>query len=450
MSLDQGMDPGRVRQIASGLDSEIIRLGEIVAAGTTSADVLVSNWDGPDGQELIVRWRSQAAKQIGAATELLRETARELRRQADQQDAASNGTGPGGGGGGGHGGSSGGGGGGGRSGGRGQGQDGPANDGRWPDGPPDGYDILGRDPDSVGVRTNRGDDNTQHHYDPLTGKTWQEAEDGSWRNGQDVFGNETVSRTDTTDHGNGWESSHESTRGQAGRGEWGDSWSTERSFDNEVASNTQAILDNVQSEPIVEQELWDVSGHDAVAEAHAGDDRTGASAEFLSYDASTDGSMGIDATRGAYIEANAEAGAYLGRAEAHWTGDHGTTAQAEAMVGAEGQANAGAQLGPAGAQVAAGFEAFAGGRVEGGFSQDLGPADVGASGSLSYGIGAHADASAEVSMDRVGVSFDIGATLGVGASLSLDVSVSPNEIVDGLADVGEALEDSPINPGNWW
>ena len=53
-------------------------------------------------------------------------------------------------------------------------------------------------------------------------------------------------------------------------------------------------------------------------------------------------------------------------------------------------------------------------------------------------------------MDKVGVSFDVGATLGVGGSLSFDVSVSPNEIVDGLADAGEAIADSKLNPGNWW
>lgn len=210
------------------------------------------------------------------------------------------------------------------------------------------------------------------------------------------------------------------------------------------------MLDHVQSEPIVESDLWDASASDGVADARVGDDQTGASAEFLSYNAETDGSMGIDATRGAYVEANAEAGVYLGRAEAHWANEQGTSAQVEGYVGAQGEANAGAQIGPAGAQVGAGFEAFAGGRVEGGVSQDLGPADVGASGSLSYGIGAHAEADAEVSMDRVGVSFDVGATLGVGASVSLDVSVSPHEIVDGLQDAGQALADSPVNPGNWW
>ncbi|WP_157075012.1 hypothetical protein [Janibacter limosus] len=445
MTLEQGMDSSRIRQVASGIDIEAGRLGDILGRGNASAGLLRDNWGGDDSQQLLIRWQREATRSLGAATELLRGAAKELRQQAADQDEGSG---------------VGGGGGGRGDGGPGRGRDpqqpstgGEGSDGGWPDGRPDGYDILDRGPDSIGVRTNRDESGTKHHYDPLTGKTWQESPGGTWTESQDRFGNRTGTWTETTEGENGWESSRSSTRGtdaDGRRNEWGESGSVERSFDNDTASHAQEILDNVQSEPIVEQELWDAGVHDSVAEARAGNEETGASAEFLAYDASTAGAMGVDATRGAYIEANAEAGAYLGRAEAHWTGDHGTTAQAEAMIGAEAEAQAGAQIGPAGAQVGAGFEAFAGGRIEGGFSQDIGPADVGASGSLSYGIGAHAEADAEVSMDRVGVSFDVGATLGIGASISLDVSVSPNEIIDGLADAGEALADSPINPGNWW
>ncbi|MDN5716116.1 MAG: WXG100 family type VII secretion target [Janibacter sp.] len=448
MTLEHGMDSSRIRQVASGIDIEAGRLGDILGRGNASAGLLRDNWGGDDSQQLLIRWQREAARSLGAATELLRGAAKELRQQAQDQDE---GSGVGGGGTGGPGGP-----------GPGPGSQRPisgdnGSDGKWPDGPPSGYDILDRGPDSVGVRTNRDESGTLHHYDPLTGKTWQESPGGTWTESRDRFGNRTGTWTETTEGENGWERSRSTTEGtptdgpaMLRRDEWGRAGSVERSFDNDTASRAQAILDNVQSEPIVEQDLWDVGARDQVAQARAGDEETGASAEFLAYDVSTAGTMGIDATRGAYIEANAEAGAYLGRAEAHWTGDHGTTAQAEAMIGAEAEATAGAQIGPAGAQVGAGFEAFAGGRIEGGFSQDIGPADVGASGSISYGIGAHAEADAELSMDRVGVSFDVGATLGIGGSISLDVSISPNEIVDGLADVGEALADSPINPGNWW
>lgn len=443
MTVRQGMDSARVRQVAGDLETQVNKLNDILTRGRASADVLQANWSGDDGQQLLVRWRTDAAKQLGAAGEMLRDRARELRRQADDQDGTSGeggGSGPGGPGGPG------------RPGGPHRGlqsrdvaYEGP------PEGLSSGYDIFDRGPDAVGVRTNTDGHGNRHHYDPVTGRTWQEDAEGRWRNSQDRWGSETESTIDPSDRGNGWESEHESTRGTEGpRREYGESWSTERSFDNDVADNAQAVLDNVASEPIVEQDLWDVGVSDRVASGQIGDDRFGASGEFLSYDAQTDAAMGIDPVRGGYIEANAEAGAYLLRGEAHWANEHGTAAQGEGYIGAQAEVDAGAQLGPAGARVEAGFDAFAGGRIEGGVSQDLGPADVGVSGSLSYGIGAHADASAEVSMERVGVSVDIGATLGIGGSLSFDVSISPTEVLDGLEDVGEALADSPINPGNWW
>lgn len=314
-----------------------------------------------------------------------------------------------------------------------------------------GYDILGRDQASWGVRTNTDEEGNKHHYDPITGKTWQEDAEGRWLNSQGPLGHEMRSHTDINERGDGWETAHESTRGEGGGyREWGESWSNERSFDDNRWQDVQGVLDNVQSEPIVEQGLWDGQVGDQVARGEVGNDQVGASGEFLSYNAESQGSMGIDATRGAYVDASAEAGLYVARGEAHWANDHGTSAQAEGYIGAQGEATAGAQIGPGGARVEAGLEAFAGGRIEGGVSQDLGPASVGASGSLSYGIGAHAEGSAEFSADRVGVSFDVGATLGVGASISLDLSVSPNEIIDGLSDVGESLAESPFNPGNWW
>ena len=437
MSVQHGMDSGRVRQIAGQLRGEVQALTNVLGEGNASAERLREHWLGDDGQELVVRWTSDAAKQIGAATETLRALATGLERQAEDQDEAS---GAGGSGGPGAGGSRG---------------TGTVGDGAGQDGPrrtydrPSGYDIFERDPGSMGIRTNRDEHGNLHHYDPLTGRTWQEGADGTWRDSQSIFG-DTHTDIRTSEHDGGWETTRESTRGTGGRGEWGESWSHERSFDNEGLATTQAVLDNVQSEPIVEQDLWDAGVSDRVAGGHVGDDQTGASGEVLSYNAETQGSMGVDATRGAYIEAGAEAGAYLARGEAHWGNDHGTTANAEGYIGAEAEAGASGQIGPAGAQVEAGFEAFAGGSIEGGVSQDLGPADVGVSGSLSYGIGVEADVGAEVSMEEISISADIGATLGVGGSLSFDVSISPNEIVDGLADAGQALADSPINPGNWW
>lgn len=430
MSVQQGMDSARIRQIAGQIEGEVGRLVDVLGKGNASAGVLHNNWGGDDGQALLVRWRDDAAKQIGGATEMLRSASKELGRQAEDQDQTSGegGGGPGGGGG------------------RGSGQDGTGQDGEYEKPPSDGYDVLGRDENSAGVRTNRDAEGNIHHYDPVTGKRWQEAEDGTWKRSQDRTGHESETDVRTRKGEGGWETTRESTRGEGGgRKEYGESWSKEKSFDDNKMQDAKKVLDNVQSEPIVEKDLWDEKAHAAVAEGKVGDDKTGASGEVLSANAETKGSAGIDATRGAYVEGTAEAGAYLAKGEAHWTGDHGTTANVEGYIGAEAEANAGAQIGPGGAKVEAGIGGFAGGKIEGGVHQDLGPANVGASGSLSYGIGAHADVGGEFSPDKVGVSVDVGATLGLGGSVKFDVSVNPKELVSDVGDAGKKVVGA-LNP----
>jgi hypothetical protein len=61
-----------------------------------------------------------------------------------------------------------------------------------------------------------------------------------------------------------------------------------------------------------------------------------------------------------------------------------------------------------------------------------------AHGSLNYGIGAHAHADVEVSLDRIGGRVSLGATLGLGWEGGVDLYVNPREIVDGVVDT---LED---------
>lgn len=442
MTVQEGMDSARIRQIAGQLEGEVNRLGDILGKGNSSASVLQSNWGGDDGQALLVRWRDEAAKQIGAASESLRGAAKQLTQQAEQQDQAS---GEGGGGG---------------PGGPGGGPSFPFDrlpklsgetpyDAINPGGP--GFHRPG-DQDSWITKTNRDADGNIHRYDPITGKRWQEAEDGSWKRSQDpLTGHDTRTKVDKTEGDNGWETKHESTRGEGGgRKEYGESWSKEKSFDDNKMQDVKKVVDGVQSEPIVEKELWKEEAQAAVLKGEVGNSQTGASGEVLSADASTEGKAGFDATRGGYVEGNAQAGAYIGKGEAHWGNEHGTSAQVEGYVGAQVEAKGGAEIGPGGAKVEAGVGGFAGGKIEGGVSQDLGPANVGASGSLSYGIGAHADVGGEISADKVGVSVDVGATLGLGGSVKFDVSVSPNEIISDLGDAGEAIADSKANPANWW
>lgn len=438
MTVQQGMDSARVRQVRDQLYREADRLGDLLARGDASAGVLQDNWGGEDGQQLLARWRGDAARRVGAALAMVSTAAEDLGRQADEQDAASGEpgsagpTGPGAPPGGAA-----------QDGdGRGRGVDAPGSGHR-------GYDFTGRDENAFGVLANKDSEGNTHSYDPLTGKTWQEAADGTWKRSQDPTGHRSETSVDATKGEDGWESSHESSRGSGGgRREYGESWSNERSFDEHPMQDVKKVLDTVQSEPLVEQELWNHEASAALGRGQIGDEQTGASGEFLSAGAATDGRAGVDATRGAYVEAAAEAGVYLAKGEAHWSGDQGTSAQGQAYLGAEALATGGAFLGPGGAEVAAGLEAFAGGKVEGGVSQDLGVADVGVSGELSYGIGAHADASAEFSVDKVGVSFDVGLTLGVGGGVEFDVSISPKELLGGLQDAGGAVSEglSWINP----
>lgn len=432
MSVQQGMDSARIRQISGQLDSEVTKIGDVLSRGNASADVLEGNWGGDDGQKLLVRWRSDALKQLTSASEMLRSASKELQRQAEQQDDAS---GEGGGGGGASGPGSGG-----SGGGRGGGGD---------DDRDDAMSTKDRDKDSLGNETWTDEDGNTHHYDPITGKEWVEGEDGTWEVEHD--GSHTT-RTDVTetDHGDGRTTTHESSRGEGdGRRSYGEKWETEWT-DEGYEKSEQSVLDQVQTEPLVEEELWNEQAGAEVWGDEWGDDDLGASAEVLSVNAETSGQAGVSLEDGAYVQANAEAGAYLAKGEAHWQNDYGTSAEGEAYIGAEATAEGQASIGPGGAKIDAGLEAFAGGKAEVSAAQEIGDyGSVGGGAEVSYGIGAHANVDGEISADRVGFSVDVGATLGIGAGVDFDVSVSPKEIIgdvsEGLSDAGEAL-----NPTNWF
>ena len=48
-------------------------------------------------------------------------------------------------------------------------------------------------------------------------------------------------------------------------------------------------------------------------------------------------------------------------------------------------------------------------------------------------------------MDKVGVKFDVSATLGIGGGIKADISVSPKEIISGVGDAGKKVVGA-INP----
>lgn len=89
-------------------------------------------------------------------------------------------------------------------------------------------------------------------------------------------------------------------------------------------------------------------------------------------------------------------------------------AKAEGSIGlfdAEGELNPSAYVGVSGEAIAGEITGAVGGKILG--------TDVGVSGSLNYGIGAHANAGFHDGK----LSLDVGATLGVGASVKLEVDI---------------------------
>lgn len=434
MTVQQGMDSARVREIAGQLRTGSRRISDVQGKGTASARVLRGSWEGEDATTLLDSWEDDAVTRLAQAAERLMTAAEDLGRQADQQDQASDATG----------------------GGHSQGSGVPtAPPGPGAPGGPFGggrqkplegsvelpktdvemgeYSVTGRGQDAPGVRTNTDEDGNKHHYDPLTGKTWVEDKDGRWTDSTDTTGHWRGTDTETTEYTDGSETKRESSYGEGGgRREWGESYSDEKDFDNKVGDRISDVNDAVRTEPFYEKK-GEVEADAAVAKGAVGNDQTGASGSVLSADASAEGAYGASLDKGLYAEGGAQAGAYVGKGEAHWGNNYGTAAEVEGYVGAQASVEGSASIGPDGAQVAAGGEVFAGGKVEGAVSQDVGDyGTVGVGGSVSYGIGAEANVEGEISMDKVGFSGDIGLTLGVGAEVNVDLSFSPKEIADDL------------------
>jgi hypothetical protein len=151
--------------------------------------------------------------------------------------------------------------------------------------------------------------------------------------------------------------------------------------------------------------------------------------------AQVDAKAGISLTDGAFISASAGASAALGAAQGK-IGYGPLTAQGQGyLLGAEASADVKAGIGANGAEASLKSEAFAGGKAEAEASAEYGGVTAGVGGEVSYGIGAHANADASFTTDRVGVSVDVGAAIGLGAGVKFDVSVNPGEVLHSLGDL---------------
>lgn len=88
MALNEGMDTGRVREVAGQLTTQAGRIGEVQANGTTQQGTLAENWLGPDSEAFGDSWK-EAAKALAQAQDALTAYAKTAVQQADQQDNAS-------------------------------------------------------------------------------------------------------------------------------------------------------------------------------------------------------------------------------------------------------------------------------------------------------------------------------------------------------------------------
>lgn len=87
-NLTEGMDTGRVREIAGQLTTQSGKIGEVAQNGTSQAGSLSENWNGSDSDQFQDSWQN-AAKGLQAAQDSLAEYAKRAMQQADHQDDTS-------------------------------------------------------------------------------------------------------------------------------------------------------------------------------------------------------------------------------------------------------------------------------------------------------------------------------------------------------------------------
>lgn len=139
-------------------------------------------------------------------------------------------------------------------------------------------------------------------------------------------------------------------------------------------------------------------------------------------------------------KAQGEVGIYAVRGE--YNGEiAGASVAVDGYIGAQAQGEASLVIGASGVTGAAGFSAFAGGRVDGSISKEgeLGgvKAKGEARGSVSYGAGVKAEFEGGYQDGVVKYDVDIGATLGVGAEIGFSVELDVTGAVDNAVDAGK-------------
>lgn len=458
MSVQQGMDVRAVRASARELTKHAGEVDSLVTQATRSIGRLQGLWRGDDFGTFKSTWDGSTKASLSRIADDLRVVSRELSQQADGQAKVTE-----------------------------EYEGGSPFAGAEASGTAEGKKENPKDPKEQWIDPSHskkpdGDpfdkDNTRT---PMTdgrtkitdehGNTWYESKDGKYVTAvQDQDGKRTeYTRETLKDEGKGPGSKHHTSDRWSEKDGWqrrgGEGFNITNTHDNPLTrwkaddarpwnnedhrhhdkferagKLSETVGKHVDGD--IKNDLWEQKG--SVTEVYSaaqkkwGDGENSLRVSAGEFRVEAEGGVGLGPT-GLAATGSIGLGAYAARAEGQfqskeWNG-MSVGGSGQAYAGAEAKASGEASIGPGGAKVGVNAEAFAGAKMEGDVSGKIGPAEVGVGGELSVGVGAHFDVDAEVTWEKVDVSFDVGATLGIGGGLKFDVSFSPKEALDLLPDL---------------
>jgi hypothetical protein len=141
---------------------------------------------------------------------------------------------------------------------------------------------------------------------------------------------------------------------------------------------------------------------------------------------------------------SAKAQASIADAEAKGSLDLGPVhgeGEASAFVGGEVEGKAEVKATEEGVVAAAGVTALAGVKAEAEGSVEAGGVTAGAEAHATAGLEFKAEAEAEFSEHKVGVSVELAAALGVGGGFKVDLSIDPAAAAEEIGDLFDVLDD---------
>jgi uncharacterized protein YukE len=467
MSVKQGMAIGAIRESARELSRHAGDMDSLVTQATRSITTLQAAWQGDDFVSFKDSWDRTSKASLSSIADLLRSLSKDLTEEADAQQKTSDdyvgGTSTGSG-------------------------DGTTGGGNPSSGGGDFGDDKKKDFEPPPIDGEHGKDAPANPYAPGTTRTtdpdgteritdkhgneWTVGPDGNpvqvAKDGKPLDPKDQVSNPNGYSHEEGKKGPGHYTENSrswkdpldwrsAGRGYTHESSTTpdnpytrwkadpDSAWNDPRAEKVRDVNDRIGQHVDVSGKvgpLWDGSTGEKV-DATAWEDRWGSEENYVEVkaghaEASADagyeiGPGGVSGTVG--LGAGAYALSANGKFQTGSWGPASASGEGRVFVGGEARAEGTASIGPGGAKLGVGAEAFVGGKAEGEVTGKLGPAEATVGGEISYGVGAHFEADAEFSADKIGVKLDIGATLGIGGGLKVDFSVNPKDLLPDLPDL---------------